>query len=453
MSSARCVILLAPAFAIACGNAHDLDPVRRPSGSNAGGMAGAAGGGTGPIGLSDAATTVPPGTCESPATADSDGDGYTGVDGDCNDCDGAINPGAFDVASNGIDEDCSGSPDDEPASCDDGLPADGNAAAMAKAIGICRTAVPDARGKDRTWGLVSARFVFPDGTTGSLDPEDSMVCGTKGAPPDDQSHGILPRFGPNVKPRQGATLAALSSGIAREGLVDAPDDRGTSPSGASMCAKSRMPDGFPASSYATCGDLEGWVSEADPPDSSVVPPDPTVAYDGIALELVIRAPTNARSFAFDFDFYTYEYNTFVCSEYNDTFVALLTSKSPDVPTDHNIAFDSQKDPVCVNNAFVEVCTPFDYEGTQNGMPFHRSFTCQYGTRELEGTGFGEPDDVHAATGWLSTRSNIVPGEEFTLRFAVWDAGDEILDSTVLIDHFVWDLKPGETVTKRPPDIK
>ena len=48
---------------------------------------------------------------------------------------------------------------------------------------------------------------------------------------------------------------------------------------------------------------------------------------------------------------------------------------------------------------------------------------------------------------------MVPGEALTLRLAIWDAGDELLDSTVLIDNFRWDAKPGSTVTVRPPDIQ
>jgi hypothetical protein len=209
-----------------------------------------------------------------------------------------------------------------------------------------------------------------------------------------------------------------------------------------MCTLSTAPDGFPVSSYTTCGDLNG---NLDPPQRLI--------FDAIALEVVVRAPTNAKGLMFDFDFYTFEYKDYVCSAYNDQFVALLFSKSPDVPANHNIAFDAQKNSVCVNNGFVEVCDPFTYMGAKMGVPFMRSFACQYGTKELSGTGFDSSlreQVTHAATGWLRTRANVVPSEELTLRFAIWDGGDEGLDSTVLIDNFAWDATPGDNSTTRPP---
>ena len=37
---------------------------------------------------------------------DADGDGWWVSQGDCNDNDGSINPGAFDICGDGIDQDC-----------------------------------------------------------------------------------------------------------------------------------------------------------------------------------------------------------------------------------------------------------------------------------------------------------------------------------------------------------
>jgi hypothetical protein len=44
----------------------------------------------------------------------------------------------------------------------------------------------------------------------------------------------------------------------------------------------------------------------------------------------------------------------------------------------------------------------------------------------------------ASTGWLHTEVPVRPGAVFTLRFALWDSGDPLLDSTVLLDalHFI-----------------
>ena len=51
-----------------------------------------------------------------PLDVDNDEDGYTENEGDCNDTDAFINPGATDVCGDGIDNDCSGS--DETCSTD-----------------------------------------------------------------------------------------------------------------------------------------------------------------------------------------------------------------------------------------------------------------------------------------------------------------------------------------------
>ncbi len=39
-----------------------------------------------------------------------------------------------------------------------------------------------------------------------------------------------------------------------------------------------------------------------------------------------------------------------------------------------------------------------------------------------------------------------PGEQFTLEFMIWDAGDGLLDSSALIDHFQWLGGQGQVTT-------
>ena len=74
-------------------------------------------------------------------------------------------------------------------------------------------------------------------------------------------------------------------------------------------------------------------------------PDPLVgtANDPVMLTLKIRTPTNAKSFSLQSNFFSAEYPEWVCSPYNDFFLALLDSgftpgpgQSPN-PADKNLA--------------------------------------------------------------------------------------------------------------------
>mgnify|MGYP003633662806 FL=1 len=101
----------------------------------------------------------------------------------------------------------------------------------------------------------------------------------------------------------------------------------------------------------------------------------------------------------------------------------IVEPAPEGAINGNIAFDSQTNPVSVNIAFFDVC-----EG------------CPLGTADLAGTGFDVLDDA-GATDWLRTQAPITAGEEFTIKFLIWDTGDAAFDSTVLIDNFRWLADP------------
>jgi hypothetical protein len=357
--------------------------------------------------------------CNPSPTSDEDQDGFTQTTGDCNDCDHNVSPNAIDVpAAPGqmaIDENCDGTPDNYmPTLCDDALAVDdADPLSAARAVDLCKMSTGP-----NDWGVVSAEWVLPDGS-----PPLPVNL-----PLFELGHGMLSAFGPNVTVQKGARMLALSSGSARQ-----PNDPGYyNVSGFDKVYTSNHPQGFPKESPACMGVITG---------------EP---HDGAGVEIVIRAPSNAHGFSFDFDFYTYEWPGYVCSMFNDFFVALL-SPFPPGQMDGNISFDSQGNPVSVNNAFVEVCGCFD-NPPNPCIAGTKTYTCALCNIELIGTGFGFDTgfEDHAATSWLVTKAPIDPGSEIRLRWGVYDSGDGSLDSTTLIDNFQWIVEPG-TVVETVPD--
>ncbi|WP_437598505.1 choice-of-anchor L domain-containing protein [Sorangium sp. So ce590] len=324
--------------------------------------------------------------------ADSDGDGFTPAGGDCNDADGNVNPGAIEVevtepdASGQIpapaDEDCDGAIDNVAPPCDDGLSLeDFDPANGARAIDLCAFASRE----DVRWGVLSARYVRGDGSPAARSP----------------AVGLFDGFGPNVRVQGGARLLALSTGRAR--LPDHPDACWSE--SCSSYGAGAAPPGFPQ----------------DNPDC---PPSDFI-NDDIGLEVVLRAPRNATGYEFLFKFYTYEYPEWVCEDFNDQFVALATPAPPG-SYNGNLSFDGEGRPVSVNIAFFDVC-----DG------------CPLGSGELVGTGFSPRHD--GGTRWLKTRAPVRGGEEISLRFILFDTGDDRFDSTALIDGFRW-IATGGTVS-------
>jgi len=288
--------------------------------------------------------------------------------------------------------------------CDGSLPID-SADGMdgARAIGICQVASGD------SWGVVSAEYVRSDGQPMNA-PELAI------------GRGILTAFGPNVQPREGGQMLALSSGAARQ-----PSDPGYMSVGGHW--KDMMPHGSPP----------GYPKES-PSCPGVTTGEP---YDSAGLKLVIKTPLDAKSFTFNLDFYTYEFPVYICSTFNDFFVALMNPVPPRVDPDGNISFDAQNNLISVNAGFLEVCHPQQAGG--------KNFPCSLGPGELAGTGYDEQMNGSAATSWLQTTAPIeAPGSNIELMFAIWDSGDGVLDSTVLIDNFKFELEEGVVGTIPDP---
>jgi hypothetical protein len=348
---------------------------------------------------------------------DVDNDGFTPNQGDCEDCDPDRNPNSIEVMTDAggvaYDEDCDGQIDeDDSVLCDDNLAVDDlDPYSAARAIELCKTA-----GNDKEWGVVSTKWVLADGTEPPAFNLQNFHLG----------HGLLSGFGPNVQTRAGVRMLGLSSGTARQ-----PTDPGyMDVGGFSKGITCNHPQGFPKESPACPGTITGTPNDA------------------AGLELEIRPPSNAKGFSFDFKFQTFEWPGYVCSQYNDFFVALL-SPIPANQADGNIAFDKMGNPVSVNNAFIEVC---GCEGNPPSSCFAggKEFECPLGDFELIGTGFGFDSCAycqdHGGTGWLRTNAPVEnKGQAITLRLAVYDSGDGVLDTTTIIDNWRWIASPGVTV--------
>jgi hypothetical protein len=246
---------------------------------------------------------------------------------------------------------------------------------------------------------VSAHWTLADGSDPPTTPSFEL------------GYGVLDRFGAVIDPKEGARLLALSSGTAR-----APSDPDyASPAGFEKGHVSNHPFGFPKESPACPGNVTG------------------ATHDDVALELVLRSPAGAEALAYDFNFITYEWPDWVCSPFNDFFVALLTPFS-NGQADGNISFDGDGNPVSVNNVLVRVCDCLG--GPPCGAPSANPlsfYDCDLGDDELLDTGF----ETHAGTGWLVTKAPVTAGELIELRWAIYDSGDAVLDSTVIIDAFRW----------------
>jgi hypothetical protein len=325
----------------------------------------------------------------------------------CPPCD----PGAVNFPGDSCDYDCSGTHTPHP--CDQDLSAAGPASDFAKAIGICQLATA------QKWGLVSATY-----TRGY----NSQVA------PNDAQHGILPKFGSVIKPREGFSLGVLSSGTARE-----CDDLTITD-----CSGSGLSDPWFKGGQSPMYNGPGSAPPNYPKPAQGCTNDTNV-LDTIGVTLTIKVPTNAKAFSFDFDFYSSEWPEFVCTRFNDSFVAWLDSAAwQGVNGDLNISSDSRNNPISVNNAFFDRCTPNTPTGCQQGVMPTGMSACPGGPSELQGTGFYNlgtycisPSAGGGATGWLTTTANVQGGEQMTIQFIIWDTGDVNWDSSVLLDNFRW----------------
>lgn len=350
---------------------------------------------------------------------DQDLDGWTTCDGDCNDHDATVNPGAWEIdftlvdhdnnsmtpkirmpGGNGKDDDCNPATLDSepPPTCSDAAVTSGvTALALASALDLCQTTLAGVSKAQQTWGLLSAELLRADGSP----PSAAQLADLQ-----DLQTAVLTDYG-TVLPHRGPTFAGLSTGAMRDagGPGYVPPSPGTdlgwsgSPPAAYLAANGNQLPGSSGCSGAC--------------------PGGTGANDGVLLRLQIRVPTNAGSFSLDHRFFSAEAPANLCTNRNDFALGLLTSAVPGIPLDKNVLFDTLFSPLSVNNAFFDVCSPAG------------CLTCPAGSADLAGTG------MPAGVSWLQADVPVVRGETMTLDLTVFDVSDGTGDSALVADHFRW----------------
>jgi hypothetical protein len=327
-------------------------------------------------------------------TTDDDNDGATELQGDCDDDDPARSPLFPEIEGDLVDNDCSGAADDASLPCDQQATNANSTTDIVKALGLCHGEV------------LSAQFVGPSDPT---------------------ARALISSFG-NAQPSafEGSKMLHLSSGVANT----AAHSQGTNLNPAAGAENQRSyPDPKPD------------------PNDGCSSADPAFANDYTELFLTIKAPAGAESASFRFQFFSAEYPRFRCDAFDDTFLAILDANA----FVGNVAFDANNNVVSVNSGFFEICNSITGQGAGNNTctvsPNPTLNNTGYDPTANDSTGPG-PDG--AATRPLTTTFPVSSGETFTLRFIIFDEGENasnsdtfghILDSSVLLDNFVWHADP------------
>jgi len=305
--------------------------------------------------------------------------------------------------------------------CDSGLASDSSDPLQyASALDLCQRTTELGTGP----GLISAQLTLSSGA----------------GVPASASHAIRGTFGTNNTPRAGAAMVVLSTGAA------------AAPGQTNPLFTSFQPGLDTETSSPAPADWLTANGGAFPVAPGCPSANGATAFNPVMLTLRIRVPGNAHSLKLSARFFSADYPEYVCSGFNDVFVALLDSVyagTPSNPADKNLATYTSgalKYPLGVNLAHGNTGLFTQCVNGNTGCAgavAGSTITCT-STAALVGTGMDTPDSqcstattIGGGTDWLVIRGNVVPNEIITLRLALWDTADGLSDSVVLLDNFAW----------------
>jgi hypothetical protein len=241
---------------------------------------------------------------------------------------------------------------------------------------------------------------------------------------------IASQFGTFVDPVSGEAIWSPTEGdnflVLSSGQVGTPNASGALP--AQGGDNSGNPDGkpLPAPMTATSGSgaapFVGCDGVGDCSDSLAGQwaAGGGAANDLIWFQFASQVPGGTHGFSIDFAYFSEEFPEWVGTTFNDMFVVWSNSET----YTGNLCFVD--DQPCT----VTALWPTQYQNN---------------AAELAGTGFG----FDGGTGWFQIKGSAEPLELLQLSFAVFDMGDTILDTYVILDNFQWDCE-GCTPTEVNP---
>jgi len=137
------------------------------------------------------------------------------------------------------------------------------------------------------------------------------------------------------------------------------------------------------------------------------------SYDAVSITFSFKAESDQIKFQFVFG--SEEFPYYVGSQYNDTFGAFIGGAGGT-----NVSFDQLNNAITINSAWMYGTDPDP--NNMNLIPVAKQIPT--------GT------ELNGATVLLQTvYGGLTPKQEYSFKFAIGDAGDHILDSTVFISGF------------------
>ncbi len=239
---------------------------------------------------------------------------------------------------------------------------------------------------------------------GLCDPQ-ILTSTSFAGPSDTRARAVVGSFGV-IAPPAGSTMVLLSTGIAadKQSSSYAPPRNGTD-------LGNQIANPIPTARFCSMASMSATV------------------HDATEWVLALKVPPGAHALSFRFQFFGTDYPAFVCSEFNDLFVAI--AESP-LRATANVCVDGNGEAISASSPLLTVCA--------NGTTA-QTMHCAQPVTGLDGTGYSDDDGTgHAgggSTGWRTTSLPVTPGEALTLRLILFDVGDGILDSAVLLDDFRW----------------